>query len=173
MLFSYNYSHFQYSFCNLPVLFAHLENVNKLWKNNPTVDVNKLNQKKKKKKRKEKKSHITFRLATHSIVQLRIQLTNSAIVSLKDGLTVWRQSQKKDFLSMICLVMAQLKFFLIKKIKIERAEDSLILHSFRPITSDFCLSPTPPNPQIGHHMCMSPYLIFHLKSDSYLPPKNL
>ena len=69
--------------------------------------------------------------------------------------------------------MAQLEFSLIKKIKIECPENSLIPHSLRLITSDFCLSPTPPNPQNGRHMCMTPYLIFHLKSDSYLPPKNL
>ena len=30
-----------------------------------------------------------------------IQPTNNAIVSLKDGLTIWRQSQKEDSLSII------------------------------------------------------------------------
>ena len=44
MFFIYNYSHFQYSFCNQPVLFAQLENVNKLWNNNRTVHVNERNQ---------------------------------------------------------------------------------------------------------------------------------
>ena len=48
--------------------------------------------------------------------------------SLKDGFTDWRQSQKEDFLSMICLVMAQIHFSLIKKIKIERPEHSLTPH---------------------------------------------
>ena len=40
MSFIYNYSHFQYSFCNQPVLLAQLENVNKLWKSNHTLNVN-------------------------------------------------------------------------------------------------------------------------------------
>ena len=34
MPFIYNYSHFEYSFYNQPVLIAKLENVNKLWNNN-------------------------------------------------------------------------------------------------------------------------------------------
>ena len=42
----YNYLHFQYSFCNQPVLFAQFENVNKLWNNNRTVHVNKQNKNK-------------------------------------------------------------------------------------------------------------------------------
>ena len=42
----YNYLHFQYSFCNQPVLFAQFENVNKLWSNNRTVHVNKQNKNK-------------------------------------------------------------------------------------------------------------------------------
>ena len=33
MSFIYNYSHFSYSFCNQPVLFGQLENVNNLWSN--------------------------------------------------------------------------------------------------------------------------------------------
>ena len=47
---SKNYSHFYYSFCNQPVLFAQLENVNKLWKNNRTVHETERNQNKKKTK---------------------------------------------------------------------------------------------------------------------------
>ena len=39
-----NYAHFQYSFFNQLVLFAQVENVNKLWNNKHTVHVNKLNQ---------------------------------------------------------------------------------------------------------------------------------
>ena len=34
MSFIFNYSHFWYSFCNQPVLFAKRGNVNKLWNNN-------------------------------------------------------------------------------------------------------------------------------------------
>ena len=45
------------------------------------------------------------------------------MVSLKDGLTVWRQSQKKDW----CLVMTQIQFSLIIKIKIGRPEHLLTL----------------------------------------------
>ena len=48
MSFIYNYSHFQYSFCNQAVLFAQLENVNKLWNSNRIVHVNKQNQNKNK-----------------------------------------------------------------------------------------------------------------------------
>ena len=48
MSFNYNYPYFQYSFCYQPVLFAQLENGNKLWNNN--------------------RSHVTFKLTTGSIV---------------------------------------------------------------------------------------------------------
>ena len=48
--FIYNYSHLWYSFCNQPVLFAQLENVNKLWTNNRTAQVNERNQNKNKTK---------------------------------------------------------------------------------------------------------------------------
>ena len=44
MFFIYNYSHFRYSFCNQPILFVQLENVNKLWNNNRTLHVNEQNQ---------------------------------------------------------------------------------------------------------------------------------
>ena len=46
MPFIYNYSHFKYSFCNQAILFAQLENVNKLWNDNRTVHVNQRNQNK-------------------------------------------------------------------------------------------------------------------------------
>ena len=46
MSFIYNYSHFKYSFCNQSILFAQLENVNKLWNDNRTVHVNQRNQNK-------------------------------------------------------------------------------------------------------------------------------
>ena len=42
--FIYNYSHYWYLFCNQPVLFAQLENINKLWSNSRTVHVNERNQ---------------------------------------------------------------------------------------------------------------------------------
>ena len=38
---------------------------------------------------------------------ISIQLTNNAMVSLKDSFTVWRQRQKEDFLSIICQHLAQ------------------------------------------------------------------
>ena len=50
MPFIYNYSHFQYSFCNQPVLFAQLENVHKLWNRNRTEHMNERNQNKSKTK---------------------------------------------------------------------------------------------------------------------------
>ena len=50
MSFIYNYSHFWYSFCNQPVLFAKLENVSKPWNNSPTVHANERNQNKNKSK---------------------------------------------------------------------------------------------------------------------------
>ena len=49
---------------------------------------------------KNKTKHVTFELTTHSIVRLS---PNNAMVSLKDDFTVWRQRQKKDFLSIYCL----------------------------------------------------------------------
>ena len=48
MSFICNYSHFYYSFCNQPVLYGQLENVNKLWNNKRTVHVNERNQNKSK-----------------------------------------------------------------------------------------------------------------------------
>ena len=49
MSFIYNYSHFYYSFRNQSVLFAQFENVNKLWNNNRTVQMNERNRNKTKK----------------------------------------------------------------------------------------------------------------------------
>ena len=43
MFFIYNYLHFEYSFSNQPVLFAQLENLNKLCNKNRTVHVNEQN----------------------------------------------------------------------------------------------------------------------------------
>ena len=85
--FIYNYSHFWYSFCNQPVLLARLENVNKLWNNNHAH--------RNQNKNKTKLRHIKIDHALYC----SIQPTNNSMVSLKDGFTVWRQSQKEDFLS--------------------------------------------------------------------------
>ena len=93
MSFIYNHSHLQYSFCNQLVLFAQDENVNKLWDNNRIVHLNERNQK----KNKAKSRHIQI---DHALGCL-IQATNSVMVSLKDGFTVWRQSQKERLLSLI------------------------------------------------------------------------
>ena len=95
MFFIYNYSHFQYSFCIQPVLFAHLENVNKLWNNNRTVHVNEQNQTKKLKKTES--CHIQI----DHVFYCSIQPTIHAMASLKDGFIVWHQSKKEDFLSII------------------------------------------------------------------------
>ena len=78
--FFYYHSSFWYSFCNHPALFAQLENVNRLLNNNRTVHVNEL-------KTKTKPNHVTFQLTTGSI-----GIVDTAMVSLKDGFTVWRQS---------------------------------------------------------------------------------
>ena len=88
MSFIYNYSHFYCSFCNQPVLFARLENTNKLWNNNRTVHVNERNQN----KNKNKSRHIQV---DHGFC------CSVVVVSMQDGFTVWRQSQKEDFLLII------------------------------------------------------------------------
>ena len=80
MFFIYNYSDFQHSFCNQPVLFAQLENVNKLWNNNRAVHVNKKNQN----KNKTKSRHIQIDHAFYC----SNQSANNVMVSLKDGLTI-------------------------------------------------------------------------------------
>ena len=73
-------------------MFQH-ENVNKLWNNDRIVHANERNQN----KNKTKLRHIQI---DHTLF-CSIQPTNNAMVSLKDGSTVWRQSQKEDFLSLI------------------------------------------------------------------------
>ena len=78
--FFYYHSSFWYSFCNHPALFAQLENVNRLLNNNRTVHVNEF-------KTKTKPNHVTFQLTMGSI-----GIINTAMVSLKDGFTVWCQS---------------------------------------------------------------------------------
>ena len=56
-----------------------------------------------------------------------------------------------------CLVMAQIQFFLIKKVKIGRPERSLTpTPSLHPITSHFCFIPPPSPPQSGLHMSITP-----------------
>ena len=122
MYFTYN--HFYYSFCNQPALFAQLEIVNKLWNNNHTVHVNERNQNK-------KSCLIQIEYSFHCL----IYPTNNTMVSLKDGFTVWRQSQKEDFLSTINYINVWLSmmlghganpiFFNNKKIKIGRPEHFL------------------------------------------------
>ena len=91
--FIYNYSHYWYLFCNQPVLFAQLENINKLWSNSRTVHVNERNQN----KNKTKSRHIQIDHALYC----SIQAINNAMVSLKDGFTGRRHSQKEGFLSII------------------------------------------------------------------------
>ena len=54
----YNYSQFQYSFCNQPVLFAYLENVNKLLNNDRIMHVNGQNQNKNKITPHSNKPHV-------------------------------------------------------------------------------------------------------------------
>ena len=96
-------------------------------------------------KTKAKSNHITLKFTMRSI--LRFSPKNNAMLSLKDGFTVWRQ--KLDFLSIIlmfgsawCLVMVQTRISLIKKIKCP--EHSLIPYPLHPITCHFCLNLPPP-----------------------------
>ena len=67
VLFINNYSHFWYSFCNEPALFAQLENVNDLWNNNRTVHVNNET------KTQTKPSHVTFIMTRRSIIRFNPQ----------------------------------------------------------------------------------------------------
>ena len=82
------------------------------------------------------------------------------MISLKDGFTIWRQSQKEDLLSIYINVLVSMMYgrgpnpIFFDKEKIARPEHSPILHSLRPITSHFCLTPVPP-PQNGRHMCIN------------------
>ena len=66
---------------------------NKLWNNNPNVHVNERNQNKNESKSRHIQIDETFYCS--------IQPTNNAMVSLKDGFTIWHQSQKEDFLLII------------------------------------------------------------------------
>ena len=87
----------------------------------------------------------TNEIKTKSLVFIQIEHsfhcliypTNNTMVSLKDGFTVWLQSQKEDFLSTINYINVLLSMmpghganpiFLIKKIKIGRLEHSLTPH---------------------------------------------
>ena len=99
---SKNYSHFYYSFCNQPVLFAQLENVSKLWNNKSTVYVSERNQNK-----------------------CRVTLCNGIIKGWLYCLT--SESKERFFVNNIlfgsawCLVIVQIQFSLIKE-KIGRPE---------------------------------------------------
>ena len=56
-----------------------------------------------------------------------------------------------------CQVIVQIQFSLIKKIKTGRPKHSLTPHPLRSITSHFALAPpSPPVPQSGRHMCITP-----------------
>ena len=66
---------------------------NKLWNNNPNVHVNERNQNKNESKSRHIQIDETFYCS--------IQPTNNAMVSLKDGFTIWHQSHKEDFLLII------------------------------------------------------------------------
>ena len=55
------------------------------------------------------------------------------------------------------LVMAQIQFSLIKKMKIRRPEHLLYPTNLRPISSNFCLT-LPQPPKSGRHMCITPNL---------------
>ena len=71
------------------------------------------------------------------------------------------------FDSVCSMIMAQIQFSLIKKIKIGCPEHSLTPYPQCLITSHFCLTPHPPPPhhththmpQSGRHMCMTPNML--------------
>ena len=85
-------SHFQYSFCNQPVLFAQLEKVNKFWDNNCTVYVNKRSQ------NKCKPSHVTFKLTTGSVLRFICQTMQWLAYLIKGWLNYLTSESKGRFL---------------------------------------------------------------------------
>ena len=118
---------------------------NKLWNNNRTMHVNERNQN----KSKTKSRHIQIDHAFYC----SIYPINNAMVSLKDGLTIWHQSQKEDFLPIIywCLTQHQSwswdmmpghgtnPIFFNKNITIGCSEHSLTRQPLHQLTSHFCL----------------------------------
>ena len=98
-------------------------------------------------KRKTKSGHIQI---DHSLY-CSILPTNNAMVSLKDGFTVIRQSEKKDFLSMIYVWLSMIcchggiPMFFNKKIKIGRPEHSLTPYPPTSNNISFLSYPPPPS----------------------------
>ena len=92
----YNYSNFQYSFYNQPVFFAQIENANKLWNNNRNVHVNERNQN----KNKTKLSHVQI---DHALIlfDLAHKLCNGII---KEWLHCLTSDSKGRFLVIIMLM---------------------------------------------------------------------
>ena len=141
MYFSFS---FLVLFCNQSALFAQRENVNKLWNNNCTLHVNYQNQNKK-----------SCLIQIKHLFHCSIYPTNNAMVSLKVGFTVWRQSLKEEFSSIINYINVWLSLmtchganpiFFNKKNKDWMSRTPLTPHPLRPITSYFCLTPFLPLP---------------------------
>ena len=76
---------------------------------------------------------------------------SNELLQTVNGFTVWSQSLR--FLSnnilIACLVMAQIQFPVIKKMKIGLPEHSLTSPPLRPITSHFTSPPPPPHPKVA------------------------
>ena len=152
IFFIYNFSHFWYAFCNQPDLFAHLENVNKLWNNNLTVHVNERNQNKNKATSRSNWPRVLLFDVAHKQCNGVIKGWLHCLTSESKG-----RFLVNNILLAWSLVIAQAQFFLMKKNKdwtSRTLANPLPSTPLRPITSYFCLTPHPS--QSGRHMCITP-----------------
>ena len=116
-----------------------------------------------KKKQQKKQSH---HIQIDDMLYCSILSTNNAIVSINNGLTVWRQVKKEDFLQIIYhyyLFIVQIQFSLIKK-KIGRPEHSQTpypLHLSNIISFlSYPSTPPPPAALKVDVICVSPLIPF-------------
>ena len=132
--FIYNYSLFWYSFCNQPDLFAHLENINKLWNNNLISERNQNTS-------RSEWPHVLLLDLAHKQRNRVIKGWLHSLISESKG-----RFLVNNMLLAWSLVMAQIQYFLIKKVKIGRPKHLLTPH---PPTSDnisfllYAVSPPP------------------------------
>ena len=93
--------------------------------------------------------------------------TNNAMVSLKDGFTVWRQSQKEDFLPVISYInvwLSMLSGHRANPIFFNKKDKDWTSTPLRPITSHFCLTPLRPLTSKVDAICISlPILVSTVK----------
>ena len=152
MVFIYNYSHFKYSFCNQPVLFAHLENVNKLWKNNRTMQVNERNQNKNKVMSDSNWPRVLLFDLAHK----------QCICIIKGWLHCLTSESEGRFLVNIllawCLVMTQIQFSLIIKKNKDRTSGKLANPPPPCLDNIPFLSYLLPTPLKVDVICVSPHI---------------